>query len=773
MVRSKRYERRVKRGLNWVLIMLTLLFVFTFHPNIFDTNINFFLNDFLFEKQQMPVSTPIVEDVDAELKKIEDLLDKGELLIAKDKINRLLSQGISGGKIHFLLGLFYKKMSQEYQEKTISEFRISALYNETQALSCYELGKVYFSKGDYKEALDAFLKVRQKFSDDPIFLKYLGITYFKLGKYEKSKEFLSSALKIARKDEEVIAYLEKISNMVEAKKATPVPSAIKTEISWTSSSGKPLLSSKNLDTYLEKVKDFDGDLYVIYENITYKVLPKGGFKEDIYRIIYIKNPVLLKDGIKFKYNKRIISFSLYTLYGIKESKEEIPADKFDYYIKSIGDNNEEVVISFNTREPIFLVYNVELTGKSIIKDKFQFSLRHPIYPFDDININFLISQGIGFNVYPKKNMKVEIVDNYKKISFKFKNISYNSFPLIVINNFTTYKDVYNYLEVLLANYGQENPNISDKDDEETIYNKIIDQYFDNFKDNGLYLFKDHIYGDTFLGDNLKSNIFLVKILSDLYREKGLLDDIGILLEKPSNIGFPYIFSANWIIRLKQKGLLLEPYPYVAFGSVLPDDIGKKVYFINSLEETYLTEKDYYKNLKEDYVKININNLENIGIISYNKGLFDTYYRQKFYYKEDFIKSPNCWLFNKNLSLLYIDSSNIRKLNIPFQASIKADARALLKDGKLYVPYIYLPKSILFPFTVKRRVDINLEDYNLKDIPPSISIQKEGVLYTVKYSFKKETNRLTIENTYVLQDIKNALKFEDLKRMEKLYLKIFK
>jgi tetratricopeptide (TPR) repeat protein len=130
------------------------------------------------------------------------------------------------------LGLFY--YNQQQYDKAISWYKQAlekqpnhAVYLEnlalaydfenqwTESLPIYEqlveqaddyyltwrLGVVYYKTGNIKKALDCFTKIREQYSDDLVYLEYVGSAYELIQDSNKALEVYTDALKISPEDE--------------------------------------------------------------------------------------------------------------------------------------------------------------------------------------------------------------------------------------------------------------------------------------------------------------------------------------------------------------------------------------------------------------------------------------------------------------------------------------------------------------------------------------------------------------------------------------------
>ncbi len=750
MPRSRRIKRKTRKRINWFFVFLVILFTFTFKPTSFDIEPTIFINTLVFKPQSVPslISAPI--DVDVELSKVEDLLEKGQLLLAKDKLDRLIAKGVTGGRLHLLLGMLYDKMSKEYREKSISEFRMSALYKDTKDEALYELGKVYFANRAYGNAKAVFTKIENTYKNDPVFLKYLGMTYVEEGEYTKGKKILERALKLAPKDEEIKRYLTRIKILT-----SPSPSPTKKMVVERSSIPSSLFFEKKvISSYFDMEKEYEGDIFVVSEDISVKVSLDGSYKETVHRVVFVKNPKILKEGIKFRYNKKYVNFSLFLLKGFKRDGKEIPEDKFDYIIKTDREENgvsyEDAIISLDTKEPIILEYRLEVNVKPVVHGKFQFLFTNPSYPIKNRRIEFLIPQGLSFNIYPKNNVQIEDKEDYKRVLFS------NPSDMIILNNFTTWIDVWKYGSTLLKDI-----NISLGDIEnspEAIYNKIVSYYNILEREDMYLLFIDSFYNSLKKDEgNLLLSIFLYeKYVEHKFKVK------RAILEPSSKIGFP-LFEPNIksLLFFPEDNIYLEPCPLLIFGIIEPNI--EKVYLIDSGEIVKLPLLSYNRNIKEDYLKLSLSNLDTVRLISYTQGLFDFFYRGILYRKNQ-ILNPNIWFLEPDLAIYKVEPSDINRLDIPFQAVVKVSLNKNLNNMKFSPPYIYPVSVCNFPFILKRRMEIFLGEYRIKEIPNDIIIDKKGFIYKVKFSLSSDNKKIFIENTFILKDRQLLSKIAELKKI---------
>ncbi len=750
MSRSKRIKRRTRRRVNWFFIFLVTLFTFTFKSTYFDIEPTIFINALVFKSQFMPSITPTPIDVDVELSKVEDLLEKGQLLLAKDKLDRLIAKGVTGGRLHLLLGTLYDKMSREYREKSISEFRMSALYKDTKDEALYELGKMYFANRAYKDAQAVFTKIESIYKNDPLFLKYLGMTYMEEGEYIKGKKVLERALKLAPKDEEIKGYLAKVK-MLSPPSPTPTQKVI---VKRSPTPSSVSFEKKVISSYFNMGREYNGDIFVVSEDISLKVSSDGSYKESIHRVILIKNPKVLKEGIRFRYNKKYVSFSLFLLKGFKRNGKEIPEDKFDYVIKTDREENgvsyEDAIISLDTEESIILEYRFEVNVKSVVHGKFQCLFPNTSYPVKDRRLEFLIPQGLSFNIYPREGVQIEDRKDYKRVLFS------NPSDMVVLNNFTTWMDVWEYGTTLLKDL-----NISLDDIEnspEAIYNKIV-SYYDILEREDMYL----LFIDSFSNSleknkgNLLLSIFLYKkYIKNNFKVKRAISG------PTSKIGFPF-FGSNIKVLLffSENNIYIEPYPFLVFGVIEPDIA--KVYFIDSEKRMTVPPISYNKNIKEDYLKCSLSKLDSVELISYTQGLFDFFYRGILYHKSH-ILDPNIWFLAPTLTIYKVEPSDINRLDVPFQAVVKVSLNNNLSNMKFLPPYIYPVSVCNFPFILKRRIEIFLGKYRAKEIPNDIIINKEGFIYKAKFSLSSDKEKVSIDNTFILKNKQFLSEMEEVKKM---------
>ncbi len=763
MARSKRIKRRARKRINWFFIFLVILFTFTFKSTSFDTEPTIFINSFVFKSQPIPSFSPTPINVDVEFSEIEKMLENGQLLLAKDKLDRLMARGVAGGRLHFLLGILYDRMSKEYTEKAISEFRMSSLYKSTKNEALYELGKLYFMERLYKDALEVFTKIKDNYERDPLFLKYLGISYIELGKYKKGKKVLEEAIKLAPKDEEMKEYLGRIKMPI-----PPSPTPTVEPIAELSPSPSLLQFGKKLVTsYFEMGTKYNKDIFIVSEDISFFLSLDGSYKESVHRILVVKNPDILRKGIRFRYNKKYVTFSLFLLRGFSKDGEEIPEDKFDYIIETHkekdGISYEDAIISFDAKGPIVFEYRAEVRVKPVIHGKFQFLFSTPNYPIKKRKIEFSIPQGLSFNVYPKDNLHIKDEKDYKKVLFN------NSSNMILLNNFTTWKDVWDYGESILKNKKISFSKV--KKDPENIYNNIVPYYYETLeKKDAYFLFKDPIYSPL---QGEEGNLLLTILLFEVYNRNGFKVEPAILESDPK-ISFPFFSpSTKSLLFLDERKIYIEPYPFLVFGVLEPNIMGKKVYLLNTEKSLRLPFVVYNKNTKEDYLKVSLSSLDSIELISYTQGLFDFFYRNILYHKRS-ISHPTLWFLAPDLSIYKTEPSDIKRLDVPFQVVLGIALKKRGDDSKFLPPYIYPTDLCRFPFIIKRRIEISLDDYRVKEIPDDIIVNREGFSYEIKFSLSSNKKKIFIINTFILKNYKGLSQIGKIKEaISKAYILLSK
>ncbi len=765
MARSRRSKRRIKKGFNWFLFFLILLFVLTFKTSSFDILPPLYINDIIFKVPEV-TPTPTYIPLESELSHIEKLLEKGELLSAKDRLDRLSARGIRGGKIHYLYGILYEKMASEYREKALSEFRIGILYKGPDIQAHYELGKIYFSQRSFKEALDEFLKVKDFYKEDPVFLKYLGISYLEIGDYKNAEEVLKKTKKLAPKDEEVNNYIKRLETLLR-----PVIQITKTPTSLVKIESTPLsatgsrnikLTKDQIFKYFEKYGNIKGSVHVIYQNITYKVFQDGSYKEKIYRLTFVKDPAVLQKGIEFAYNKKFTKFALYELKGFTKNGEEIDENEFNYEIEehNTKEGLEKAIISYSASSPIILLYELEISFKSVLKDKFQIFVFPLSDSFTQEDIRFIFPQDMSFNIYPKDRVKIKDENGYKEIYFDNTEIP------IIINNFLSWTDVYDYINAMCNHKSFEYNN---KKDPQSLYNTFFSYYKEKAPESVCSLFIDPIYKQ----EKIKIENFLDAIaLFDIYKNYKIQSDLGFIFKE---IGFPYMsFSLKGIVYLKNEDVFIEPYPFLPYGFVLPEDTGKYAVFIGTEKKVKIPNNDDTQNIQEDYIKIRLDKeVDNLDAIFYSKGLCDYFYRKMFYENSN-LKDPKIWFFASDISFSKMDSSEIKRLDIPIQVALKGNLPINFDKGKFLPPYILPSIKPAFPFTIKRRIEIDKEDYTITKVPGSISLNKGENIYKIMYNINENTHKLVITNIYICKSIKDSFDINKLtEKVKNAYIEFSK
>lgn len=89
-----------------------------------------------------------------------------------------------------------KNFSQRQFDIAEVSFRKMVLDNPNHPLGNYGLGRVYYEKGEYKNAVMKFEKVLELDPNDYVALHQLGLTYIRLGEFEKAQEVLKKTLQI-------------------------------------------------------------------------------------------------------------------------------------------------------------------------------------------------------------------------------------------------------------------------------------------------------------------------------------------------------------------------------------------------------------------------------------------------------------------------------------------------------------------------------------------------------------------------------------------------
>ncbi len=757
MARSKRVKRRRKKSPNWFFLFLILLFTLTFKPTVFDIETTIFLNSLLTTRETHILPSPTPLDIEKEYSQIEDFLERGELLMAKDRLDRLLARGVTGGKIHFYLGILYSRMAREYKEKALSELRMSSLYKGTEFISLYELGKLYFEDGNYKKVIELFSKIKSHYKDDPIFLKYLGISYFKLGKYEEAKEILLSASNIAPKDEEISAYLAELKRSL---KPSPTPSITPQKVKSLSSLNIFELDKETLEEYFDKAREYgEKGMYGITEKINIQLFSDGGYEETIHRILIIEDPRILKEGLQFKYNKKYVSFSLYLLKGIEKDGKRLEADDFDYLKEESIFPYENAEISYDAQRPILVEYEIEIKQKSLKDKKFQIVVLPLDYPVEERDITLSIPQGISFNIYPKDKVKIKDEETHKIVYFK--NVTKKP---IILNNFTTWEDVIDYGKVFLPTEKEETKGVKEEAPSE-IYNTYIPRLYKEINNRFPFvLFQD----PNWRIPEENGNLFVVLFLADLYEKSGIKGEIGILKDS-HKMGFPLLDSCiKGVIYLFNEKTYIEPFPYLPFGVLNPEDEGKKVFLVSSNKESILPFSTFEANLREDYIKFSISQLEKGEMISYTKGACDAFYRKILYVRGDLL-DPKIWSFGSGLRILNIEPSDAKRLDIPFQIMAKLDLRNKVKNEILLPPYIIGYGTWNFPFKIKRRIEISFGNYIPDKMPDTFLIERRDLSYRIEFSLSPDKKKLLIDNIYIAKKPESVLSERDIERIEKNFI----
>ncbi len=737
---------------------MVLLFTLTFKTTYFDTLPTLYLNEVLFKIPQSIPTPSIVHtvDINKELKAIEELIGKGELLVAKDKLERLLASGITGRKIHFLLGLLYEKMAAEYMEKAKAEFRMSVLYKGNEASSFYELGKIYFNDRDYQKAIENFLKAELSYKDDPVFLKYLGISYLELGEFDKAKKIFSRVKKLAPKDEEVKTYLSIIAKF----SAPPTPTSTPT---FTPVS-KEIEAKNKIASYFDNMDNYKDRIEIISEKILCTLSTQGDYVETVHRLLFVKDPSLLQEGLKFAYDRRYVEFSLYLLNGVTKDKKQLGEKDFDYFVEEekteTGILYENAVIRSNIGKPILLEYKFVVKVKTPEDGKFHIFIPSPRYPTEHRAIDVLIPQGVSFNIYPKYKVNIEDNERYKRISLKKDpNLS------LTINNFIDWKDLYTYLARWMGDIYKDF-SLDNTSSLEGVYNTFISSCYNSPK-RFLFLFSDHALTPLYIYDNLLFSIALF----DIYKKKGMDVDLGFI-DNEESVKFPSFDPGLKGVLFLDSNKFLEPNPFTPFGTILPEDIGKDAFFITRGESLKLSCPSFGENVREDYVKINLEKPESAEVVFYMRGLYDLYYRRMLYNHTD-VSVPELWFFDKRASISHIETSDIKRLDIPLQIAMKVDLKQLIEGSSFHPPYILPYREPGFPYTVRRRIEVNMGDYTLSEVPQEFFIENDEILYRLDFSYNKDIKKLIIENRYISKTKGAYVQERDLSKVMNLVLKFVK
>lgn len=140
------------------------------------------------------------------LKQAEELLGAGEFDQAIEILLKAVELDPDLGIIHLYLGRSFLEQGEQLFKQALGEYK-KALSDENVADEAhFELGKLYFARGLYQEALEEFGKME---GEKPV-PKYTGISLFKLGEYAEALDCLEDASEAEPEDPEVLYYLGRV-----------------------------------------------------------------------------------------------------------------------------------------------------------------------------------------------------------------------------------------------------------------------------------------------------------------------------------------------------------------------------------------------------------------------------------------------------------------------------------------------------------------------------------------------------------------------------------
>ncbi|NPA58068.1 MAG: tetratricopeptide repeat protein, partial [Aquificae bacterium] len=113
------------------------------------------------------------------------------------------------------IALIYKQMGnmklfEENLKKAIS-------YNNYFIPAYISLGEYYLEQKRYGEALKIYLTAKEKGISNPRIYLGLGKTYYHIGEYDKAKEYLLKAKKLARNDDFLLLEVDRMLKLVDKK----------------------------------------------------------------------------------------------------------------------------------------------------------------------------------------------------------------------------------------------------------------------------------------------------------------------------------------------------------------------------------------------------------------------------------------------------------------------------------------------------------------------------------------------------------------------------
>lgn len=143
------------------------------------------------------------DQIAAYLEEARELLWVGQFDQAIKILLKAVELDPSLGITHLYLGEAFLEKSDYFFNQAVGAYK-KALSDENVADEAHvELGKLYFARGLYQEALEEFRKVE---GEKPV-LKYIGISLFKLGEHTEALDCLEGASETEPEDPEVLYYL--------------------------------------------------------------------------------------------------------------------------------------------------------------------------------------------------------------------------------------------------------------------------------------------------------------------------------------------------------------------------------------------------------------------------------------------------------------------------------------------------------------------------------------------------------------------------------------
>lgn len=144
---------------------------------------------------------------------MQDAVKRADYLEAEHLCGILLEAIPDNVQLRYLRGMLNQKMGNV--GKTRQDYNYLVSNNMADANILNNLGVVYATDKQYKEAEDLFIKVLEREPDNTNALFNLGVLYMNEGDYAKAKELMSKVLAMSLQDEDARKALESLKKREE------------------------------------------------------------------------------------------------------------------------------------------------------------------------------------------------------------------------------------------------------------------------------------------------------------------------------------------------------------------------------------------------------------------------------------------------------------------------------------------------------------------------------------------------------------------------------